>query len=605
MKRDTALALARQGFKVFPITSGAKAPPLILGWQIAATSDEAQVRDWWAKWPDANIGVHCDGLIVLDVDVGKGGYDSLKKLQDERGELPATLTVSTPSGGEHRYFKGSNVPNGVNVYGPGIDVRSGGGYVLASGSVVDGKSYAVRTPAVPAPAPEWLKERHVEQKPSQREHAPIATDQATAKQSAVAYLEHLDAAVSGARNHAAYVTAAKLRDIGCGQAVTLEVMQAHWKCEPPLDDAELRHVVQSAFTYAQNPPAILSAEAMFDVLPDEAKAPRAPSMLHHPSEAELSDALRPQYLIKGVIDAKSNAVLFGKWHTGKSFVALDLCAVIATGSPWFGRRTRGGGVLYIAYEGIRALTKRLIALRNKYPALADTNTPFAWTAARHTILDGKGTEEFATVLETYKDIYGAPPALVVIDPLMNALGGDDSDAAVMSKMNEFVATVIQKQGATVLRVHHTGHSNQDRARGHSSLEASADTELKVDDGEIYIKKQRDDAGGTFPFELKVVTLGADSDGDPVTTCVVEPRAAGDVDLSDQQQQVYSAALELRKADGTIVRSQVKLNCPLENNEFASAWNALKRRRLITQVGRKYKVDSDSAAAAIATPSIFD
>ena len=51
-----ALALARRGLHVFPITPGEKAPPLIKQWQKFATTDPDQIRSWWSQWPDANIG---------------------------------------------------------------------------------------------------------------------------------------------------------------------------------------------------------------------------------------------------------------------------------------------------------------------------------------------------------------------------------------------------------------------------------------------------------------------------------------------------------------------------------------------------------------------
>ena len=35
-----------------------------------ATTDPEQIRAWWARWPDAQVGISCGaaGLIVIDVD---------------------------------------------------------------------------------------------------------------------------------------------------------------------------------------------------------------------------------------------------------------------------------------------------------------------------------------------------------------------------------------------------------------------------------------------------------------------------------------------------------------------------------------------------------
>jgi hypothetical protein len=76
-------------------------------------------------------------------------------------------------------------------------------------------------------------------------------------------------------------------------------------------------------------------------------------------------------------------------------------------------------------------------------------------------------------------------------------------------------------------VHHTGKDAARGARGHSSLRAAVDTELRVTVGEdgwrtVETTKQRDmPADFERRFRLRVVELGRDQDGDAVTSCVVE------------------------------------------------------------------------------------
>src|SRR6185437_4644223 len=261
--REIALATARKGFKIFPIAGGCKKPPLIVGWQVCATDDETLINEWWATWPNANVGIHCDGLIVLDVDKGKGGYDSLSKLDIEHG-VPATYEVGTPSGGVHLYYASDiSIPNGVNVFGPGIDVRSTGGYVLAPGSSVQGRPYVLKNSGLVA-APAWLTERRVEPpKPAPPPVDTAAVNQDNALARAREWLALQEPVKEGERNHRGYAAAAMCRDYGLTENGTLALMADAWKCDPPLDEAELRHVVHSAYTYAQKPAATLSVEAMF------------------------------------------------------------------------------------------------------------------------------------------------------------------------------------------------------------------------------------------------------------------------------------------------------------------------------------------------------
>lgn len=145
---DAALALAERGFHVFPIKPGAKEPPLIKAFPQNATRDAAQIRQWWTRWPNANIGISTSrfgddaALIVVDVDPKNGGAEALAELELTH-ELPPTFTVRTPSGGRHLYYVVPEpVRQGASVLGPGLDVRSRGGYVLGPGSTTEAGAYA-------------------------------------------------------------------------------------------------------------------------------------------------------------------------------------------------------------------------------------------------------------------------------------------------------------------------------------------------------------------------------------------------------------------------------------------------------------------------------
>jgi hypothetical protein len=54
---EYALAYAREGFAVFPCKPRDKKPPLTAHGFIDATRDEAQIRQWWTRWPNANVAI--------------------------------------------------------------------------------------------------------------------------------------------------------------------------------------------------------------------------------------------------------------------------------------------------------------------------------------------------------------------------------------------------------------------------------------------------------------------------------------------------------------------------------------------------------------------
>lgn len=134
---EAALIYARAGVPVFPCHIHKS--PRVDGSFHAANIDEAQIKEWWKKWPDASIGVPTGcaiGAWVLDVDLPAGPV-TLAKIEEATGKFPETLTQITGSGGQHLFFlmlDNISISNSVKKIGPGLDVRGDGGYVIVSPS---------------------------------------------------------------------------------------------------------------------------------------------------------------------------------------------------------------------------------------------------------------------------------------------------------------------------------------------------------------------------------------------------------------------------------------------------------------------------------------
>jgi hypothetical protein len=149
---EVALRYAEHGWPVVPLhtpsvsacscrtdtcSSPGKHPRLTRGLH-DASADGDQIRAWWRRWPDANVGVvtgAASGLVVLDIDLPDGPA-SLARLTEEHGPLPATCEQRTGSGGRQLLFAhpGHPVSNRTRVE-PGIDVRGDGGYIVVPPSL--------------------------------------------------------------------------------------------------------------------------------------------------------------------------------------------------------------------------------------------------------------------------------------------------------------------------------------------------------------------------------------------------------------------------------------------------------------------------------------
>lgn len=176
------LDLTTRGWAVFPLIPGWKKPYRGTTGVLEAVSDPEAAKALFApRSPKSNVGLATgkkSGIFVIDLDLdeaaGKDGPSRFEKLVEKHGPLPDTFMVWTPRGGVHLYFKYPKLPEGhvvnsdTDVLDKFIDVRGDGGYVVAPGSSVGGKDYAIGCDAEPADAPEWILKQVIKAKPPEK-----------------------------------------------------------------------------------------------------------------------------------------------------------------------------------------------------------------------------------------------------------------------------------------------------------------------------------------------------------------------------------------------------------------------------------------------------
>lgn len=168
---EAALAYASIGWAVFPVRPDTKRPRTKHG-HLEATTDVAQIRDWWRAQPDDLIAISLaiSGLLAVDHDPRNDdlerGY-TLDELEQELGYLPRQICARTPSGGSHiilaapadRRARGKAVLRRQTYKSVDVKWR---GYVLVEPSArADGRAYEwefFEDADQPPPIPEaWLE----------------------------------------------------------------------------------------------------------------------------------------------------------------------------------------------------------------------------------------------------------------------------------------------------------------------------------------------------------------------------------------------------------------------------------------------------------------
>lgn len=232
--------------------------------------------------------------------------------------------------------------------------------------------------------------------------------------------------------------------------------------------------------------------------------------------AELDRTPQP-YRIKSVLPETGLVVLYGPSGSGKSFVSFAMAGAIGEGRPFFGYPTRIGPVLYVGLEGMAGVHGRIAAWERHYGRPMPDNVRFLLQPFRLT--ESQDVSDLAANC--------APGCVVIIDTLNRAAPNmDENSSKDMGVAIEAAMTLQRLIAGLVVLIAHSGKDATKGIRGHSSLFAASDGVILVSrDGEHRrwkVDKAKDGQDGTeHGFRLKVVDLGTDGDGDPISSCVIE------------------------------------------------------------------------------------
>lgn len=256
---EEALRLAGRGWRVLPLhhptpdgcscankrcSAIGKHPRLRSAWPARASANPDVIREWWQRWPAANVGIATgrgSGVVALDVDPRHGGDDTLRDLELCYAALPETPRTLTGGGGAAVLFRAPArmVRNSAGQLGAGLDVRGEGGLVVMPPSVHDsGLRYEWECDpddVVLAELPPWLA-------------ALLAQRAATSRQE-----RPLDAPIpEGQRNATLVRMAGAMRRAGFGvEAVRAGLLRENAaSCVPPLPEREVEGIARKAGGWA-------------------------------------------------------------------------------------------------------------------------------------------------------------------------------------------------------------------------------------------------------------------------------------------------------------------------------------------------------------------
>ncbi|HUZ47325.1 MAG TPA: AAA family ATPase [Terriglobia bacterium] len=397
-----------------------------------ASKHEKKIREWWMRWPDANIGYAVTGHVVFDAD-GEEGLRALAELEAQYGTLPETLMAKTGRG-EHRYFQadGLRIRPSAGKIGEHFDIRAGGSYTILPPSVhASKKAYAWANHVKPVPLPaKWIPLL------AEPERKPSGESSTAAK-------------IPPGQRHAHLLKLAgslRTKDVSEQAVLAACLAENSARCEPPKPPNEVRALAHDVCTrYPAGTPAKSGAQPSGETI-SLAKMRTFSDIAPEPL----------LWLWPGRIPLGKLTLIAGDPGLGKSLLTVDIAARVSTGASYpDGAKPEQGPVIVLSAEDDAADT-----IRPRLDAAgADISRVHQLDAVRNVTADGKSAE---TEFNLERDVAALEDALrqtgarlVIIDPISAYLGGTDSHAnADVRGLLKPLAKLASKYKAAVIAVTH-------------------------------------------------------------------------------------------------------------------------------------------------------
>lgn len=275
---------------------------------------------------------------------------------------------------------------------------------------------------------------------------------------------------------------------------------------------------------------------------------------------DIENLAPPSFLIEEVLTESGLSMLWGRSGAMKSFVALDMAMCVATGTPWHGKVTKPGLVVYVAAEGSHGLGRRAIGWRR---TRGRTLPPPLFKLIPHSVaLTSDDLDAMVTAILQLE----AKPVLIVIDTLARTFGtGDENKQADMNAYVSAADRLRESTGANVMIVHHSGVHEDRRERGSNVLRGAADTVIKVSrkDDKLDIINQgpegkQKDAEEFKTIKLRTAKVAFNQGGQEQTTLILNLREEDGA----EEPEGDDAPLKIGKNEQAILNALKKAGQPL-------------------------------------------
>lgn len=637
---SAALDYLARGWFVLPCRVGRKPDGrkdvhLPRHWDQASTNDPVVVHAWFGpggSWADGSLAIDTgkSGLVVVDLDTS-GDKNGLQAWADIGGGM-ASLVHKTPSNGVHLFFRADpKRPVGIDSRGKlayGVDVRGVGGLVIAPPSADWRGAYEVTQAgdwSSLSPVPDIVVERVPLGGSSM---APLdrlpARDQRDASgMSRLVVGDGVPKYTKDVANRRIQEALGRVMATPEGSGFNHALNEAafelgHWVGGGHIAHADaeslLSYVVTAQFPHGPNGDDLATIDSglgggmakPYAVLPDViagmvpvTAADGTPDDDAFQAEVDKQywrlkalDAARErvaaekvsgegdgkfdwslldsppklvEWLVPDVLAAGRSYSLVGGAKAGKSYAARDFAVQAAeSGYPviYLDRENTAEGdwTPHLRAMGVRPELRELLDIRN-FPAIPPLDT-----------------EAGGTMLVEWVKESGV--RVVFIDMLMRFLSGKENDSDTFNAYDRYTGQKLKAIGVTVVRLDHSGHDENGRARGSSAKAGDVDVQwmLTRDESTVTLDPRGISRHADQREPVRLIPQGAPgrlrkAEGAPLEH---EPRA--DQVLVTALQQMLDAGDLTSKSSARVAQSRLRERGHKGRNDaMRQAWTETLKR----------------------------
>jgi AAA domain/Bifunctional DNA primase/polymerase, N-terminal/Primase C terminal 1 (PriCT-1) len=494
-----------------------------------------EIKRWWSKWADANVGIvtgAVSGLVVIDLD----SVEAKERLKTLVPDFNLAVVPRSRTGkGWQLFFKhpGVNIANRAGVI-PGLDVRGDGGYVVAPPSIhTNGKTYKWEVPIngdlpkLPVELFKLISSPAFSAENGYREK--LNTPQALA------------GIPEGQRDETLFRLACKLRsaDVPREMAEAL-ILEAARNCQPPFSERISLEKVERA--YRKYTPKRDS----------ENTAPTGHFCLIQAQDLLASEEPETEWLWDGILPAGGLSLLVAKPKVGKTTLAFNLALAVAGGRDFLGKKTKQSPVVYLALEEKRS------EIRKKLTGLIETpeRLSFHFGSA-----PDKAIQEVRTLIRNTR------AGLLVVDVLQKLCRIKDlNDYAQVTNTLEPLMATAREENCHILLTHHAGKADRqdgDDILGSTALLGGVDTLIQI--------KKREQRRTFFTIQRY---------GEDTPETVIELKPDGSLQAMGSRQQV-----EIEETIPLVIEALVD-----ERLQEKEIWERVEKKHDLTAKALRFAVE---------------